>query len=599
MNKSHKLYVSLILLTSTIVFILFQNFSPSETASVPILPSNECPSENGYIITTDPSVKTDGTTDVSEAFRKALANTKIRTICLPAGNYYFAQRVEMPKNKMINLKGLNNSDISSTVISYKGTTIPFYTNTANGDANKIILFRAQNLTFDGLATEEDFVNNKPSTRALSLVAANDTNSLVEVNNVHFKNMNNLPIWLEGFSHIRILNSRFSKTKDPGILRAKSVIFSHNIVEDTYDNCISISRGNSNVRVTNNQLKNCGGAGIFVGGIAYVGNWNLAPGKSPMSLMVKALDINSMAIGGSCELYSDQDYFRDKMISTYQTVRDSKDSFVIVELTDFKSAKQMGCRFITEMPSQLNGVFSEKWIDGPHFAGENIFIKNNTIDGSSEYGIKLSMAPRGVTVSDNTILNSGRRSNPFHPEQITLSPSFGIVALGWFLSPTVNAHRYAERIFIHNNKIINPTFGGVRIGSNLTGSVRDSAIFNNHLDFTNSSAKIGVLVDGIEAPSTISGISVGLKKESQMPTHNITLSKNEIVFDTRTPDSTILSSRIPANKICSTFKHLDLTNQGAAKCALSLINTNADGKTETSCFIRKTPIINYCSTPTTE
>lgn len=593
-SKTKKIYLSAILSIITFTIILFQNFSSPDPTTAPLLPNNECPDGNGYIITSDPEVKADGITDVSNAFRKALYNNKIRTICLPAGNYYFAQRVEMPKDKMINIKGLNNDNISATTISFKGTTIPFYTNTANGDANKIILFRAQNLTFDGLASEEDFTKNKISTRALSLVAANNTNSLVELNNVHFKNMNNLPIWLEAFNHVRILNSRFSKTKDPGILRSKSVIFSHNLVEDTYDNCISISRGNSNVRVVNNTLKNCGGAGVFVGGIAYLGNWNLAPGKSPMSLMVKATNTSATSVGSPCEIYSNQDYFRDKMISTYQTVKDAKGSFVIVELTDFKSLQQMNCRFVTEMPLHMNEIYSENWIDGPHFAGENILIKNNTIDGSKEYGIKLSMAPHGVTVSHNTISKSGQYTNPFNIEQVTILPSFGILALGWFLAPSINAHRYAERIFIHDNKIISPTFGGIRIGSNLTGSVRDSAIFNNVFDFTTSSTRIGILVDAIEDGPIYSEPSVGQKTNSKMPTQNITISKNDILFNPTVLNSTILSGRIPANKLCDTFKHIDLKDQGNAKCALSIINQTSENKSEETCLIRKTPVINYCS-----
>lgn len=584
----------MILSVTLMMLVLFQNFVPVGSTSVG-LPDDDCPLDSGFLITNDSAVKADGITDVSGAFRRALNNPKIRTICVPAGNYFFGQRIEMPKNRMINIRGLNSSDIQSTIISFSGTTIPFYSNTLNGDENKVVLFRAQNLTFDGMAVEEDFVKNRSSTRALSLVAAKDVESMVEINNVHFRNMNNLPIWLEGFSNVRILNSRFSKTKDPGILRAKRVIISGNLVEDTFDNCVSISRGNSNVSVTNNVLKNCGGAGIFVGGIAYEGNWNLPAGGTPMSLMVKPTVPDELDVGDTCELASNRDYFRDKMISTYQTVKDPMEkssNFVIVEVTNFKSSLQVGCRFVTKMPSSLVGVASERWIDGPHFAGENVEIRGNRIEGSREYGIKLSMAPRGVSIADNLILQSGRRVDPFHPENVTTHGSFGILVMGWYLAPVENAYRYAERIYVSRNKIVDASYGGIRVGSNYTGSVRNIALVENEIELNGDLARVGVLVDGIQDEALTGDVSKAFSSRKNMPTYDLVVAGNTANFGADASGTAQVKVRMLSGDACEAFKRLDIKSQGKAACAFSVIKL-VNGSESSVCLGSRAPLLNFC------
>lgn len=564
---------------ATLVFA-FQNFSPVDLeASRPALPDGDCPASGGYMITSDPSVKTDGSVDVSGAFQKAIDNFNIRTICIPAGVFLFSKNVIMPADRMINIKGLNPADISSTVIQFHGTTIPFHSNTLLGKASEIILFRAQNLTFDGSATKETFQQSLPSTRAMSLIASQKTDTLVELNNVHLKNMNNLPVWFEGFTTVRVLNSRFSKTKDPGVLRAKSVVFSHNVVEDTYDNCLSVSRGNSNVRISYNKLRNCGGAGIFVGGIAYDGNWNTPPGRPRKSIKVKARKQGALAVGDSCEITASESYFRSKMISTLQTVKSSDpvlSDFAIVELTEYISPTQMNCRLLTPLSPKLNDAFSDLWIDGPHYAGQNVQIVSNEISGSSQYGIKLSMAPRGVSVTNNFIENSGVRHDPFDQKIVSRTDVFGIVVLGWYLAADENAHRYAEGIHISNNRIINPVYGGVRLGSNLTGSVRDVSVFDNEIEFSASSGTVGIMVDGIEAMQTSDS------KTRAMPTSALLISNNRIHFGKGIPgQTTYLNIQMGHGEFCQAIRYLYVESAASSACALSLLKNEVGYRADRS------------------
>lgn len=437
-----------------------------------------CPAEAGSVDLTQPpySAKRDGAADTSAAFRKAMADPKVRTICLPPGEYRIDQQVTMRSGQETTLLGLS-SDPGATRIVWRGKLIPFFSVPTQGVETRVRRFAVRNLTFDG---------QQGHGRALNLLAVpGAVDSSVVIENSVFQDMTNLPIWLEGFDRVRIAGSKFLRTKDPGILRSNNVEIVDNEAQDISDNCFSVSRGNANVRVAGNKLRNCRSAGIFVGGINYEGDR-----QRGFALEAPA----GAAAGAACMLRTTGgDFFRHGMIGTHLTLRRGAD-FAIVQISGWDEADQRAapCRVVTPVPASLARRATHEWSDGPHFGGEGGVVENNDIAGTRGHGITLSLGVRGVKVRHNTIRMSGsfREGNGEAVEK----PSFGIMVLGWYLGDDAGAQRYAEDIEIHDNTIIGATAGGVRLGSEETGGVRRVTVRNNRIELLSPQARVGVLVD---------------------------------------------------------------------------------------------------------
>jgi hypothetical protein len=497
-----------------------------------------CPA-GGVDITKAPySAKSDGSVDVSAAFTAAVNDPKVRTICLPRGEYLFSDHVFLRTGQELALLGLS-TDPRDAKISWKTPINPFHSSPMKGLETRVKGFTVSNVTFDG---------NKTDGRAFNLLAspADGGPTYVEISNTIFQNTTNLPIWIEGFSRVKISGSKFLNTKDPGILRSSNVEIVSNEVENSSDNCMSVSRGNKNVVVAHNRFRNCHSAGIFVGGINYKGD-------AKKSLTLDASP--GAGVGGACRLTSsEQEYFRYGMIDTNLTVKQG-DSFAIVKITgwDPKDHSKAPCELITPAPQALLGRKTNDWFDGPHFGGENTTIEDNVIEGSLGHGITLSLGARNVKVIGNTVKNSGRFVNA--DGSVQTNQSFGMLVLGWYLSKDPGANRYAENIQISRNVISGPTVGGIRLGSETRGGVRDIVVRDNKIDLSSSSAHLGILVDNHPDMASSRNIVAG----------------NEVIFNPATAHAFALRVDAPSDGACGLLSEASVPRMVGGECAIHVEN----------------------------
>jgi Right handed beta helix region len=455
--------------------LLWFNLALSPGAAAGAVP---CPEAEGGVVLTDApySALRDGSADTSRAFAAAIADPKVRIICLPPGRYRLDAQVVLRTGQEIELLGLS-ADAAATRIEWKDGFIAFFSNPTSGVETRIKRFSARNLTFDG---------NRSDSRAFNLLAAplSVGETAVELENTVIQNMTNLPVWIEGFSRVRIARTKFVNTKDPGVLRSTNVEIVDNEVINSSDNCLSVSRGNSKVLVARNVLRGCRSAGILVGGIHYEGD----RGRD------FELDADPGAgQGAKCTIRSPSaDYFRYGMIGTHLTLRRGAD-FVIVRLSGWNAAdvRSAPCVLVTTVPASLSRRSTNEWFDGPHFGGGHVLIEDNTIIGTQGHGITLSLGVHHVEVRNNIIRRAGHYVGG--SGSTTERPAFGIVVLGWYLGREEGALRYAEAIELRDNHIIDATAGGVRLGSEITGGVRRVLVQGNRIELSSPGARTGVLV----------------------------------------------------------------------------------------------------------
>ncbi|MBI5268788.1 MAG: right-handed parallel beta-helix repeat-containing protein [Burkholderiales bacterium] len=495
-----------------------------------------CP-PGGTDITQPPyAARADGSKDVSTAFAQAFKDPKVRTICLPPGEYLFTDHVFMRTGQELALLGLSDNP-ADVRITWKTDINPFHSSPVRGAETRIRGFSVKNVTFDGHGTDG---------RAFNLLAAADApdTTYVVVENTVFRRTANLPVWIEGFSRVRIAGSQFLSTKDPGILRSSHVEILNNVVQDSSDNCLSVSRGNRDVTVARNRLVNCKSAGVFVGGINYAGNPDKAFELEPLA---------AMGAGGRCRLRStDGKFFRYGMVGTRLTLRRGAD-FVILRIDgwDEKDTSQVPCVLETDVPPALVRKKTNEWFDGPHFGGDAAVIKDNVIEGSLGHGITVSLGAKDVTIVGNQIRDSGIWRAP--DGQRKQSEAFGITLLGWYLGPQDTAQRYAEDIRVTHNRIAGATMGGMRLGSEKTGAVRDVVVSDNDIDLSTSDGAIGILVD----------------RHDKMPTRHVKVSANRVRFAPASKGTIALRLDATHAEACRSFDMAAIDSAEAARCAISV------------------------------
>src|SRR5262245_36235194 len=88
-----------------------------------------CPTSNGGVdLPAAPySARRSGGADSSAAFKAAIADPKLRVICLPPGQYRIDEQVLMRTGQDVGLLGLS-SDPTATRIVWKAALIPFFSN---------------------------------------------------------------------------------------------------------------------------------------------------------------------------------------------------------------------------------------------------------------------------------------------------------------------------------------------------------------------------------------------------------------------------------------------------------------------------------------
>lgn len=497
-----------------------------------------CPTSAGGVDLTRPpySAARDGSADASSAFKAAIADPNVRVICLPAGQYRVDEQVLMRTGQDIGLLGLSTNPTDTRIV-WKAALIAFFSNPTTGAETRIRRFWARNVTFDGSGADG---------RALNLLAAPGGETSVEIENAVIQNTANLPIWIEGFSRVKISRTKFLNTKDPGILRSTNIEIVDNEVSNSSDNCLSISRGNSKVLVARNTLSNCKSAGIFVGGINYEGRT-----KRNFELDVEP----GASTGAGCTVRSlGSDYFRYGMIGTQLTLRRGPE-FAIIKITGWneKDKQSAPCTLVTSVPVSLARKATQEWFDGPHFGGEQAIVENNTIVGTQGHGITLSLGVRDVVVRNNSVRLSGQFKDV--DGKLVEKPAFGVVVLGWYLGREEGAHRYAENIEVVNNTILQPSAGGIRLGSETTGGVRRVVVKGNRIELSSPEAHIGVLVD----------------KHRDMPSLDNQVVDNKVVFAAGAKPAIALRVDGQADEACRALSQATVPSMVNGTCALRVGN----------------------------
>lgn len=506
---------------------------PVQAAGGPVA----CPdaASGGVDLTAPPfRARADGSADASAAFAQALADPKVRVVCLPPGEYRLDEPVALRAGQQVALLGLA-SDAAATRIVWKADAIAFASDPVAGPPARLRSFTARNLTFDGRGTGLRAFNLLAETPATA-----DTAVLLE--NVTILDTRSLPVWIEGFARVRIAGSRIRGTMDPAILRSSQVEIVDNEFADTRDNCLSVSRGNTQVRIAGNRMRNCRGAGVFVGGIFY-------RKEGGRSFRIEAAA--DAPPGTACTVHTAApDYFRHGMVGTQLTVR-SGAAFAVVEITGWnpQDRRAAPCRLVSALPAVLADKATTSWADGPHFGGGDVVIEHNDIAGTFGHGILLTMGVQGAQVRHNTIRASGHWVDARGEPQ--RQSSFGIAVIGWYLGDGPGGSRWSQDIALQDNRIEGATTGGVRVGSATTGGARRLTIRGNTIALDDADAQLGVLVD----------------EHAGMPSEGNVIAGNHIVFGPEVKAGTGLRIDAAAAQACTAVTRGDVEEMRGGQCAL--------------------------------
>lgn len=107
---------------------------------------------------------------------------------------------------------------------------------------------------------------------------------ITIDNVTFLNTKTLPFYFAGITNVKVLNCFIRNCMDPGFVYVNGVDFSHNTVENSADNGVSVSRRCKNVTIANNIIRGTAHYGIWCAGFYSDADGGLqAPGPEDFTI----------------------------------------------------------------------------------------------------------------------------------------------------------------------------------------------------------------------------------------------------------------------------------------------------------------------------
>lgn len=336
----------------------------------------------------------DGLANDAPAFQAAInaAATFGLSVYFPAGTAKLGASL-IPKNG-VSLEGEGGSSvfIASTEI---GAAI------ANPSGN-LSDFTVRNVTFRGGATDlnQPRRRNRPVassfSQAIRLVGAGYNGVAgdptvfpviknITLDNVRIINTKTLPFYFAGIQNVTVRDCFIRNCMDPGFVYVDGVVFSHNIVENSADNGVSVSRKCRNVIIADNVIRGSAHYGVWCAGFhSDVDGGIYAPG--PENFTIFGNTVEDSGKGGIAL----SDGPKHGVVS----------GNVITGVTngnqDYPSVNDGTGIFITGYPSSLND---------PTIVAEDIIISDNIIKDASRNGVNIRGAV-DVVLDNNTFLNIG-------------------------------------------------------------------------------------------------------------------------------------------------------------------------------------------------
>ena len=331
-----------------------------------------------------------GVADDRVAFTNAIATGK--TVFIPDGTYNLTTGVTLSANSTLVLIGSSKDKVKliGNVGAYLFVGI-----------DNVVGVQFENITFDGRRVRD--VNGWPysypqtnngSFRAIQVEALQgNQNTFAIIDKCDFLNFSSLPIFFYFFYNVKITNSKFYKTLDPGFVFCNNVIWSNNICEYIADNGVSMSRGNQNVVVESSIFKDLQGSGVWVSGYPITGTGTITATGASYNVLDQVT------------LTSSANQFGSNWVNSYLT-QNSGSLEATYKIISISSASTAIGICINTINVAFQGTPISNWEWSPSAGPSNYIVSDNIIIGARESGV-FGMTGNSIgTINSNTIIRSG-------------------------------------------------------------------------------------------------------------------------------------------------------------------------------------------------
>ncbi|YCK81421.1 right-handed parallel beta-helix repeat-containing protein [Arthrobacter sp. D3-18] len=234
---------------------------------------------------------------------------------------------------------------------------------------------------------------------------------ITLDNIRIVNTKTLPFYFAGIQNVTVRDCFIRNCMDPGFVYVDGVDFSHNVVENSADNGVSVSRKCRNVVIADNVIRGTAHYGIWCAGFhSDVDGGIYAPG--PENFTITGNTVEDSGKGGIA--LSDA--------PKHGVVSGNVISGVTNGNQDYPSVNDGVGIFITGYPSSLAD---------PTIVAEDIIISDNIIKGAQRNGVGIRGAV-DIVLDNNTFLDIG-------VENFVADYPLGGIVGGTAVSPTSTSY----------------------------------------------------------------------------------------------------------------------------------------------------------------
>ncbi len=344
--------------------------------------------------------KGDGVSDDTHAIQRAIIDAAKSggVVYLPPGEYFLTDHLRPVANSHFIIEGESAATVS--IVSKPGI-VAIYSGTRLEDHRPVLSASIKKIKFKGSGRDG-------MKTAISLRGVRGLNSLCEISDCIFVGTERGMVWLEAFEGSVQFSENFSyRCRSLNIVNSRNILVSRNKIIFNEDNAIAISRGCKNVVISDNIIENAGINGIFVGAVLLE---NRSSDRNLSILAGKQEGRYTLTSSGSFRFDYDS-------VGAFYTLSYSDLGYVTCEveaLIDEYNVEVVGC-FYRANPKTLLGLKTQRFMEGPYSAPENVVITGNVVDGTFGRGIALTEGPKNVSVTSNVLSRLGIRALPWPGE----------------------------------------------------------------------------------------------------------------------------------------------------------------------------------------